>query len=125
MGTRVEGRLGCASTLHTAGCNYASGFSWPAPPLCCHTVPFPPANQPTNQPKTMLHLELKMCIPLPCSPVGKDSFCPFFLPVTNMSELGLRWLNFSNRVGTGAKMQTSTQEVGASRERTWAQGVSI
>ena len=45
--------------------------------------------------------------------------------MTDMGEPGLCWLNFSNRVGTGAKMQTSTQEVGASGERTWAQGVSI
>lgn len=40
---------GClAPTLHTAGCNYASAFGWAAPPLCCHTAPFPPVNLPTK-----------------------------------------------------------------------------
>ena len=46
--------------------------------LACSPSVLPHRPLPSNQPKTVLHLELKMCIPLPCSPVGKDSFCPFF-----------------------------------------------
>lgn len=45
-----EGAWVRVSTLHTAG------FSWTAPPPCCHIAPRPP----TNQPKTVLDPELEM-----------------------------------------------------------------
>lgn len=37
----------------------------------------PPFLQQIDQPKTVLDLELEMCLTLPHSPVGKDSLCPF------------------------------------------------
>lgn len=119
----LAGRLSMPPLLYTAGCNYASGFSWAAP-LHVATLPLPPTNQPTNQPKTVLDPELEMCLSLPHSPIGKDSLCPF-LPMTDVCVLGFHWLNFPNGLRTGPESRTQHMERGTQRGENVAQDVSI
>lgn len=76
------------------------------PPMCRHTALSSSKPTKSTGPKTVLHLELSFILP-PCSPVGKDSLCPFLRLVTDMRvSQAWSWLNFSNRVGTEAETQT-------------------
>ena len=46
---------------------------------------------------------------------SRARFSLSFLPVTDVSEPGLRWLNFSNRLGTGVEIQTQHPGGGSQR----------